>query len=376
MGVQVREKPKGSGIWWVFINHQGKRKSKKIGSDKRLAKQIAEKIDARLVLGDVGIIEDNNTPTFSEYAERWVTIHVPATCKRSSEKAYHGILNNHLESVFSEKLITDITRLQVKEFLMKKYKDGLAQSTVTHIKNALGGIFNLAIDDEIISINPAHHLGKIFGKKSLESTYNISPLSKEELSLLLNVFREYFTNHYPIILTLARTGMRVGEACGLQWGDIDFDGRFINIQRSYSHGHIETPKNGKPRRVDMSMQLTEVLWRLKRRRINDIIKWLFPNEAGNPIDSHNWRKRVFDKALQKAGLRRIRIHDLRHTYASLLIQAGESLAYVQNQLGHHSIKLTVDVYGHLAPEGNKEAVDKLDDFPKSAPIRTLSAPTI
>ena len=76
---------------------------------------------------------------------------------------------------------------------------------------------------------------------------------------------------------------------------------------------------------------------------------------------NNWRRRVFNKALKKAGLRQIRIHDLRHTYASLLIQAGESLAYVRDQLGHHSIKVTVDIYGHLAPEGNKAAVDKLDD---------------
>jgi integrase len=59
------------------------------------------------------------------------------------------------------------------------------------------------------------------------------------------------------------------------------------------------------------------------------------------------------------------IHDLRHTYASLLIQAGESLAYIRDQMGHHSIKVTVDIYGHLAPGGNKEAVDKLDDSPSS-----------
>jgi integrase len=65
--------------------------------------------------------------------------------------------------------------------------------------------------------------------------------------------------------------------------------------------------------------------------------------------------------LEKAGLRRIHIHNLRHGYASMLIQAGESLAYIRDQLGHHSIKVTVDIYGHLAPEGNKEAVDRLDD---------------
>ncbi|MBN2468994.1 MAG: tyrosine-type recombinase/integrase [Deltaproteobacteria bacterium] len=79
---------------------------------------------------------------------------------------------------------------------------------------------------------------------------------------------------------------------------------------------------------------------------------------------------MFDKALEKAQLRRIRVHDLRHTFASLLIQAGESLPYVRDQLGHHSIRVTVDIYGHLAPGGNKEAVDRLDD---DATIRNLYA---
>ena len=70
---------------------------------------------------------------------------------------------------------------------------------------------------------------------------------------------------------------------------------------------------------------------------------------------------MFYKALAKAGLRRVRIHDLRHTFASLLIQNGESLAYVKDQLGHHSIQITVDIYGHLVPGANREAVARLDD---------------
>jgi len=89
--------------------------------------------------------------------------------------------------------------------------------------------------------------------------------------------------------------------------------------------------------------------------------WVFISETGTPLIEGHWRARVFGKALEKAGLRRIRIHDLRHGYASMLIQAGESLAYIRDQLGHHSIKVTVDIYGHLAPEGNKAAVDRLDD---------------
>ncbi|MBP1601969.1 MAG: hypothetical protein H6Q06_2120, partial [Acidobacteria bacterium] len=83
------------------------------------------------------------------------------------------------------------------------------------------------------------------------------------------------------------------------------------------------------------------------------------NREGNPADMHNVKNRVFFRCLEKAGLRRIRFHDLRHTFASLLIQDGQSLKYVSDELGHSSIKMTADVYGHLVPGANRQAVNRL-----------------
>jgi integrase len=79
----------------------------------------------------------------------------------------------------------------------------------------------------------------------------------------------------------------------------------------------------------------------------------------------NFVRKIHNRILRKAGIRKIRIHDLRHTYASLLLSKGESPAYVKEQLGHHSIQMTVDIYGHLIPSSNRQAVNKLDDL--SAP---------
>jgi Phage integrase family len=87
---------------------------------------------------------------------------------------------------------------------------------------------------------------------------------------------------------------------------------------------------------------------------------VFPSEAGTPLDGRNVYNRYFLPAVEKAGLRHFRIHDLRYTYASLLIQGGASLAYVQDQLRHSSIQVTVDLYGHLAPSANISWVDGLD----------------
>ncbi len=167
--------------------------------------------------------------------------------------------------------------------------------------------------------------------------------------------------------------MREGELIGLQWGDVDFSGRLIEVRRNVRRGRITTPKNGKTRRVDMSLQLTNTLERLLAQRKAEALKkgesldavtesWVFTTPQGTQLDPDNLRKRVFYCALSMAGLRRVRFHDLRHTYASLLIQQGESLAYIRDQLGHHSIQITVDTYGHLVPGGNRQAVDKLDDI--------------
>ena len=91
----------------------------------------------------------------------------------------------------------------------------------------------------------------------------------------------------------------------------------------------------------------------------DLAPWVFTNRVDRPVDALNLVHRVWLPLLEKAGLRRIRFHDLRHTYASLLIQRGESLTYVKDQLGHHSIQVTVDLYGHLVPGANRSAVDRL-----------------
>jgi integrase len=380
MAVKVRERPKGSGDWWIFIDHNGKRKSKKIGRNKKAANEIAKKIEAKLVLGALDLSDDGQAAKFSEYADMWITVTVPATCKRSTASDYQGLLKNHILPVFGTKPVDEINRHMVKQFLLKKVNDGYASSTVTHMKNAISGVLNLAVDDETISANPAHRIGKVFKNQKMSPL--LDPLSREELSKLLKIFQRHYPDSYPLVLTLARTGMRLGEALGLQWGDIDFNGRFITIQRGITRGRVETPKNSTIRKVDMSKQLTAYLKDFKHQRKiqtlkkgwREIPEWVFINRDGKILDGPNWRKRVFNKALEKAELRKIRIHDLRHTYASQLIQRGESLAYIRDQLGHHSIKVTVDIYGHLAPEGNKAAVDGLDDDDFTQPSATLPQP--
>ena len=121
----------------------------------------------------------------------------------------------------------------------------------------------------------------------------------------------------------------------------------------------------------MSDQLTTVLKGLVTERKKEALR-SGKGELSDLVFMHNGEimeqnfvRRIHDRILRKAGLRKIRTHDLRHGYASLLLSKGESPVYVKEQLGHHSIQMTVDIYGHLIPSSNRQAVNKLDDL--SAP---------
>jgi integrase len=162
----------------------------------------------------------------------------------------------------------------------------------------------------------------------------------------------------------------------MEWEDIQFGeseedtGRHILVRHNYTHGKFTSPKNRKERRVDLNKELRRVLIELRDQRIlkamqrsqepEEISGLVFPSETGGPLDSRNVYHRDFLPCLKAAGLRRVTWHSLRHSFAAhLLIQNQASLTYVKEQMGHSSIQVTVDIYGHLVPGGNIKWIDRL-----------------
>jgi integrase len=366
MGVTVRQKEKGRGKpWWVFIAHNGERKSIRVG-ERNAAECLAAKIQEKLKAGELQITPEKKTPTFGEYARKWLDGHVETSLKFTTQKSYDYIMRIHLGGLM-ERPLDQITRPELRDLIYEKLKSGLAPKTVVNIKAVISSLMNHAFEDGLIMGNPVARLGKFIKRKDPKA--DINPLTRDEARAFLEAVGEHTPRYLPFFLCALRTGMRLGELLALEWGNVDFRGGFIEVRRSFTHGYFTTPKNHKSRRVDMSPQLAETLKELRTERKREALArgWgevpelVFVNETGGLISESNLRNRVFFKALEKAGLRRIRIHDLRHGFASLLIQNGESLAYVRDQLGHSSIQITVDTYGHLVPGSNRQAVAKLDD---------------
>ncbi len=238
---------------------------------------------------------------------------------------------------------------------------GASRSLGKNILAPVRQTFEQLIEDGVVTANPAARIGKYLkDKRGARAT--IEFLTPDEERVLLEAARVHFPRYYCVFLCALRTGLRIGELFGLQWGDLDIKGRFIEARRQVRDGKvIPTLKNRRIRRVDMSDQLAEALMGLLVERKRETLQkgwgrvpeWVFCNEEGRPLWKSTFERRVFHRLLQTAGLRRRRFHALRHTFASRLLQNRESPAYVKEQMGHSSIQVTVDIYGHLMPGANR-----------------------
>ena len=168
-----------------------------------------------------------------------------------------------------------------------------------------------------------------------------------------------------LVRFLAYTGLRVGEALALRVGDVDWARSRVRVARTWTDDGkggqmIGPPKNGKPRWAAAPASVMDLLRPLTAGQPDDA--WLFRAAREGPIWLHNWRTRVWYKALRDAGMEDegVTIHSLRHTYASIAIAAGADVKTLQRQLGHSSATITLDTYAALWPERLEEVASAVE----------------
>jgi len=371
VGVKIREKIRGSNEWWVFINYNGKRTSKKVGS-KKAALEVAETIQAQLKLNFPVFPKQQEKPAvpiLQIWYQRFEQTYLSSAVSASTADSYKYNFKNHILPALGSKPLDQITRADMEVFVASLVvHKKLAKDTIATIVKELRKVLNHAREHKIISENPAAGLGKLYSQAPTRHE-NIEPLNREEVPLFLKATQTYSPEHYVLFLAALHSGLRQGELMGMQWPDIDWNGNFILVKRSIDRVHriIVPTKNKKIRRVDLSDELLVELALLRKQRKeewlskgkNEIPEWVFCNQRGSWLDASNVVNRHFLKCLERAALRRLRFHDLRHTYASLLLTDGAPIAYVSEQMGHSSIELTVKRYGHLIPGANRSFVNNL-----------------
>ena len=238
MGVTVREKNKDSGVWWVFVAYKGRRTSRQVGSEEA-ATDAATKIQARLTLGAAAFPEKKKPPApiLSTYCERFQKNYMPGALKDTTRESYTTSFRLHILPEFGKLHLDEIDRGKMEKFVAGLMRKNLARDTIRLIIAALGTLYEHAIQHKVVRENPTRNLTKLYKQAPVKHD-EIQPLTAEEVGIFLKATlnRKYSKKHYALFLTAIHTGMRSGELAGLQWGDIDWNSKYVTVRRSIVNG--------------------------------------------------------------------------------------------------------------------------------------------
>ena len=288
--------------------------------------------------------------------------------KPSTKKAYLSMLRKHLRPNFGSCRSDQLSENVVLDW-ERRYAALLAAGTVSaKYYNNLRGTLNVVLTwarqrgQRYLAHNPLSDIKPVPVERR-ERRF----LEPEEIARLLDATKD--PRDQTILYLFTYSGLRRGELFGLRWSDLDEHTNRLRVRRSLFQGVITRPKTQHSERtVDLPEPIVNRL-RAYRETTPPLKKgYLFHSPTGSPMDPDNWYKRVFVPTAERAGLRavdeeddgpNVGIHTLRHSYASLLINQGESIKYVSRQLGHASINITADLYGHLFRETSVSAMERL-----------------
>jgi len=345
----------------VDVNGRPKRK---IVSAKSRAEAVKKMRQLQRQLDD-GLPAPDTSLTVAQLVDRWlneVNRHQVAT---STAKNYRAMVEHHINPAIGKKKAAQLTTSDVDRFLSRKTDDGLSVSTVRRIRNVLSQALDQGIRWDLVVRNVA---------KLSRSPRGVRPegrsLSPEQAKLLLNTLRGH--RNETLYALMLSTGLRRGEALGLQWRDLDEENGILLVRRALTRedGHLIT-KDTKTLKSRRAVNLpTALRQQIKAHRANQNAErlklgkaWtnsshMFTTSVGTPIDPRNMY-REFRELCREAAIGDWHPHELRHSAASLMLAQGVKIQVVSEVLGHSSIRMTADVYGHILDPDRQTAADAM-----------------
>jgi len=270
--------------------------------------------------------------------------------KRSTIQDYRGYMSRHLEPFFGEAAINRIDAPKVAAYLTTKRAAGLSSKTVQNHLNFLHGVFAFSLKRGWVVSNPVAHVDR--PKKTHSPHRRVRFLQPVELDALIAAVPDDVLGHVekPLYLAAALTGLRQGELLALKWMDIDWLAGRVRVADNFTRGRFDSPKSHQGRSVPMADRLArelELHFQRSAYRTEEDLVFCHPH-TGNVFDPSKMRKRFVD-AVDRAGVRKITFHELRHTFGTQMAAAGAPLRAIQEWMGHADAK-TTEIYRHYAPD--------------------------
>jgi integrase len=307
---------------------------------------------------------------FDEFAQTHWETYLEQNLKPSTRAAHRSNLKAHLLPTFGKMLLAEIAPAQVLAFLAQKREAGLSQKTLVNLYTLLQKILNLAVDLEFLQANPMRRVPKPRVMRAEKPT-----LTPAQVRAVVDATPEYMR---ALVVLLYLTGVRIGEALGLKWADMDFDRGKLYIRRSVWKGGEQEPKSRRSIRAKhLPPRLAQALKRHRELSFYTALEdYVFANGAGCSYDPDDLRKRVLYPAMGKAGIARTAarafgFHIFRHSAGSQMQEQTGDLKQTQSFLGHSGIAITGDTYIHLQPDSEIASVRKLEDALFAEPCSTV-----
>lgn len=372
-GLSVEVRSSGGSTWYLrYVNQRGKKVQYRIGNtldiDLQSARQRADELRSNIALGkdpDQQRQILKSMPTFEDFVKERYLPYVMGY--KRSWKCDESLLRIHLLPLFGKKYLDEISKTDITAMHHGRVKAGAAKGSANRLLILIKHIFNVAIRWEVPGMikNPATGI-HCFEENNKRECY-LRPEQMQQLSEALHLSESTMLKY--IVPTLMATGARKREVLDARWEDFDVE---RNVWR------VPLSKSGKSRHVPLSQYMITLLSDLRalQSRWPAPIKdtpYVFPNpETGQPyLNIFS----AWNRVRKLAGMDNLRIHDLRHSYASYLVNIGESLYVVQQLLGHTQIK-TTQRYAHLSPETLLTATNKVGqslDYVLVPPSKLISA---
>ena len=378
MGKSLKGKELGTGITQRKDGrYSAKFKSK---SGKRIEKYFDKLAEARKWLleakyedahGDISSSTDMAVDAWFNY---WISEIKVKTVRWSTLSSYKDRYNKNIKEIIGNMVVSDVKPMHCQNVLNVMDNNGYVGSSMARTKAALSAMFSDAYENGLIAANPVTKSVKCPKKPEK----NTKVLTLDEQERFLTAAKESINfNHFLFIL---QTGVRSSELRGLKWDDVDFQNRIIHIRRNVTHdsnnnrfitGELKTSSG--QRDIPMTKTAYDLLMAMKCQQAakkNRVIQFefadhVFLNRNGRLLPNSNY-DRYLEKICDKAGIERISMHTLRHTFATRCIESGMKPKTLQKILGHANISMTMDLYVHVTEEEKEKEMRKFEQMCRMA----------
>jgi integrase len=324
-----------------------------------------------------GIYVHSSDKTLEEHLNDWLELSAKQRLRETTFKNYKRAVEFRIIPALGKVKLDEIKLGHGQAFVKQLFDDGLSPRYIEYICTLLKNALDQAVDWELIHRNPLKKLEIPRPRR----TSNYTTWSLEEANRFLHFAKFENIMYYTLFLVMINTGMRRGEVLGLRWKDLDLENGKINIIQTLVYDENEfkfnEPKTeSSKRQIAIDEFVCNEIRKYKKQQ-NEFklalgscyhdMGLVFCREDGRPIYPRQLAI-VFDRIIKKAGVPKIRLHDLRHTHATFLLKLGENPKVVSERLGHSRVEMTLDIYSHVLPDMQENAAKKLSEALRNSKI--------